>query len=97
MKRILLSLLISAPLCAMKPEQKLQHKDIQRVKTQMNVTTGFGAAVTLYSALKPMEAGIIIAQPTLWPIVAPAVVIYGGSLVLTEIYNRGYIKEENNK
>jgi len=93
MKRILLALIISAPICAMQPEQKTQiNKNVQYIAT----------GVSIYNAIKPIDimdttvANIVMTKPTLWPLVGASAAVYFGTKFAIDTYQKRYTNQQNN-
>jgi hypothetical protein len=90
MKRILLSLIVVAPICAMQPEKK------QPIITKSTAVHTFAGGISLYNAAKPMDMGCIISPSPLFSLTTLAVV-YGGTELARYAYTKMYMKEESKK
>lgn len=96
MKRILLSLIIAAPICAMQPENKKTEKT-NVSESRWNFARGMITGYGVYQAVKPIE-NIVMTQPTLFPLVATAATVYVGGTIVNEMYRMKYpVTQINNQ
>ncbi len=87
MKRILLLLLISAPICAMQPDKKIE------VSTSNYITTG----IVAYNTTKPLEVASMVVRQSFSPFLFVPVTTIVADMVAKEIYKRAELKQQNNK